>query len=145
MQRLSPVAVLACVALLIGCGASRPEATTTLQASAVIPNTRVSAVEVFFCSTLVCPANATRSQEQEVGDRLRHEPCVRKVVFISKADAWVMFKKEHPKLAAAEPPGMGNPLLPDSFKITPTKRSCVNTIAATARAAHLPGVQKVAP
>ena len=101
-------------------------------------------VQVFFCSKLVCPAAATRSQEQQVGDGLRHEPCVRKVVFISKAEAWATFKERHPKLAAASPPGTGNPL-PDSFKVTPDKRSCVAAIAAAARAAHWPGVKKIAP
>jgi cell division protein FtsX len=145
MRCLSAAAVLAGVALLAGCGSGHSAPTTTSVShhfSGV--DTSVNVVEVFFCSTLVCPANATRSQEQLVGVRLRHEPCVRKVVFISKAQAWAMFKKKHSKLAGASPPGMGNPL-PDSFKITPDKRSCVATIAATARAAHWPGVQKIAP
>lgn len=137
--------MLAGVALLAGCGSGHSTPTTTSASHHMLgTGKRVDFVEVFFCSKLVCAANATRSQEQNVGERLRHEPCVRKVVFISKAEAWAIFKKKHPKLAAASPPGMGNPL-PDSYKVTPEKRSCVATIAAAARAAHWPGVQKVAP
>ena len=142
MRCFSAAAVLAGVALLAGCGSGHSAPTTTSVSQHVSGGVSVNEVHVFFCSKLVCPANATRSQEQLVGDRLRHEPCVRKVVFISKAEAWATFKKKHPKLAAASPPGMGNPL-PDSFKVTPDKRSCVAPIAAAARAARWPGVQKV--
>lgn len=131
-------------ALLAGCGSGHSTPTTNSVSHHLFGVDSANVVEVFFCSTLVCPANATRSQEQQVGHRLREEPCVRKVVFISKAEAWATFKKEHPKLVGAQPPGMGNPL-PDSFKVTPDKRSCVATIAAAARAAHWPGVQKIAP
>jgi cell division protein FtsX len=78
-----------------------------------------------------------------VGTSLRNEPCVRQVAFISKAQAFAMLKKEHPKLLGAMPPGIGNPL-PDSYDVTPDKPSCAAAIAAAARAAHWPGVQQVA-
>jgi cell division protein FtsX len=74
--------------------------------------------------------------------RLRSEACVRKTVFISKTAALAMFKEKHPKLYAALPPGLGNPL-PDSVEAMTDRPSCAVAIAAAARAAHWPGVHHI--
>ena len=103
---------------------------------------RVYAVQVYFCTKLGCPAAATRSQERLVGKRLSREPCVRQLIFVSKGEALAMIKKEDPTLYQAMPPGVGNPL-PDSFEVMLEKPSCAPAIAASARAAHWHGVQKV--
>jgi hypothetical protein len=143
MRRLPPaLAALACTALLAGCGAGHTTPTTTSSQHSGFHLGRPYAVYVFFCSRLVCPADATRSEEHVIAEHLQQEPCVRTVVFTTKAQAWARFKKEHPKLAAAAPAGMGNPL-PDSYLVTPHNPSCATAITAAARAAHWPGVQKV--
>ena len=129
--------------LLAGCGWSRYFVQTTGPAhQAHVHPVGGSLVKVYFCSPVICAKGATRHEERLVGERLRREPCVRRVVFTSKAQALAEFRKQHPKLVAALPQGVGNPL-PDSFTVTPVKSSCASAIAAAARAAHWPGVQKV--
>lgn len=127
MRRLPfAAAVLACGALLAGCGASH------------VNHTRPYAVQVYLCSPEFCAANATPREERLVGEHLLHEPCVQGVVFTSKAEAWARVKKEDPTL----PMPSQNPL-PDSFEVTPDKLSCTAAIAASARAARWGGVQKI--
>ena len=75
-----------------------------------------------------------------VGAKLRREPCVRQVRFVSKAQALAEMKKKFPQLFNQAMPA--NPL-PDSFVVTPAKPSCGPELAAAVRAAHWPGVQHV--
>lgn len=131
------------MALLAGCGGnflftpSPPEG--PLQ---VNPALRERVVKVYFCSPVQCAKSATRREERRVGGHLRREPCVRSVVFTSKAQALARLRKLHPKLVGAMPPGVGNPL-PDSYTVSPDEPSCAAAIAGAARAAHWPGVQQV--
>lgn len=97
------------MALLAGCGAGHGNLTTTSAQHSRFQLGKAYAVNVVFCSEVDCAANATPREERLVGTRLRDEPCVRQVAFISNARALAMFKKEHPKLVAAMPPGIGNP------------------------------------
>ena len=143
MRRLVPaIPALACAALLAGCGSAHAKRATTAAQQPGFHLGHIYAVDVFFCNRLVCRADASRSQEHLVGEHLKQEPCVRTVVFTTKAQAWKKFRKKHPKLAGAMPPGTGNPL-PDSYLVNPDKPSCATAIAAAARAAHWPGVQKI--
>jgi cell division protein FtsX len=136
--------VLACVMLLAGCGWSRYFVQTTGPAhQAQVRPSHGYTVKIYFCSPVLCAKGATRHEERLVGERLRREPCVRRVVFTSKAQAFAKFRKQHPKLVGALPAGLGNPL-PDSFTVAPHKPSCAAAIVAAARTAHWPGVQQVA-
>src|SRR6476660_8400413 len=65
-------------------------------------------VHVYFNS------NATRQQENAVARRLRNEPQVKQVIFVSKAQAEAQMKKKFPHLYAVPLPG--NPL-PDSYTV----------------------------
>jgi cell division protein FtsX len=85
--------------------------------------------------------SATRAQEKADGARLRNEPCVRRVVFVSKAQALKVMKKQFPGLYQAGQPMAGTNPLPDAFTVTASKLSCVPTIARTV--AHWPGVATV--
>ena len=84
---------------------------------------------------------ATRTQERSDGDRLRGEPCVRRVVFVSKAQALKLMKKRFPGLYQAGQPTAGLNPFPDSFTVTAGKLSWVPTLGAAV--AHWPGVDKV--
>src|SRR5581483_9733506 len=58
-------------------------------------------VKVYFAST------ATPAQELQVGQKLRNDPRVKHVVFVSKAKAFALEKKQYPDLYAHVP---SNPL-----------------------------------
>jgi cell division transport system permease protein len=68
-------------------------------------------VKVYFAST------ATKVQEYEVGQRLRHDPRVKHAVFISKEKAFKAEQKKYPDLYAHVP---SNPL-PDTWSVQPNK------------------------
>jgi len=68
-------------------------------------------VKVYFAST------ATPAQELQVGQKLRNDPRVKHVVFVSKAKAFALEKKQYPDLYAHVP---SNPL-PDSWQVTMKK------------------------
>jgi cell division protein FtsX len=149
VRRLRPVgtaAALACTALLAGCGGGHFLFVPSLPEGPAQVNPALrghgAVVKVYFCTPVECAKGATRHEERLVGERLRREPCVRRIVFTSKAQAFAKFRKQHPKLVGAMPAGVGNPL-PDSFTVTPDKPSCAATIAAAARADHWPGVQQI--
>ena len=56
-------------------------------------------VHVYFCTssdlTGDCAANPTKAQEQAVGRGLRQTPHVKRVTFVSKAQAWAAEKKDN--------------------------------------------------
>jgi cell division protein FtsX len=120
---------------LAGCGSGKAAHTTTAAKAARARSTKI---QVFF------KPGATRSQEMYVEQRLRHEHCVRRVVFVSKAQALKIMKKQFPALFGAGSPlaGHKNPL-PDSFKVTASKLSCAGGVRASIAAAHWPGVSQV--
>lgn len=130
--------------MLVGCGSGHATPTTTAAKNGPfhVHLGPVFAVQVYFCSKLVCAAKATRAKERTVETRLRSEPCVRKIVFISKAEALAIIKRTNPTLYSSMPAGVGNPL-PDSVRVLTVRPSCAPALAAAARAAHWPGVQQI--
>jgi cell division protein FtsX len=121
--------------LLAGCGSSKAAHTTTATRPVRARSTRI---QVFFKNS------ATRSQETYVEQQLRREPCIRRVVFVSKAQALKIMKKQFPQLFGPGSPlaGHENPL-PDSFKVTASKPSCAGGVHARIASAHWPGVSQV--
>jgi cell division protein FtsX len=121
--------------LLAGCGSGKAAHTTT----ATRPlRARSTTIQVFF------KTGATRSQETYAGQRLRSEPCVRRVVFVSKAQALKIMKKKFPALFGVGSPlaGHRNPL-PDSFTVTASKLSCAGDVRARIATTHWPGVREI--
>ena len=91
-------------------------------------------VKVYFAQT------ATQAQEVAVGNRLRADHRVKKVVYVSKAQAEKTMKKEFPQLYNTPLPS--NPL-PDSWVVTPVKASDTPAIGRDVQAAHWAGVETV--
>src|SRR5438045_6725991 len=74
-------------------------------------------VHVYFCSQLSCGKEATRTDENKLGNLISTLPQVKSVRFISKAEAFKIMQKRSPELTKQLP---GNPL-PDAFEITPKR------------------------
>ena len=91
-------------------------------------------VKVYFAQT------ATQAQEIAVGNRLRADHRIKKIVYVSKAQAEKTMKKEFPQLYSTPLPS--NPL-PDSWVVTPVKASDTPAIGRDVQAAHWAGVETV--
>jgi cell division transport system permease protein len=91
-------------------------------------------VKVYFAQT------ATQAQEVAVGNRLRADHRVKKIVYVSKAQAEKTMKKEFPQLYSTPLPS--NPL-PDSWVVTPVKASDTPAIGRDIQASHWAGVETV--
>ena len=92
-------------------------------------------VKVYFAS------NATQQQEAFVGQSIRQDVRVKKVVFVSKAAAELKMRKQFPQLYKTPLPS--NPL-PDAWVVTPTKGEYTPLLGAKIRAANYPGVEQPA-
>jgi cell division protein FtsX len=81
---------------------------------------------------------ATHAQEKLVGAKLRRDPRVEKIVFVSKAQALKEFKKHIGNIPKnfMQP----NPL-PDAFKIAPAQRSEAGPLKTWIAHSHWPGVE----
>ena len=84
--------------------------------------------------------DATKSQEYVVGARLRNDPRVKRVIFVSKAAAQEKMRKEFPTLYQTKLPQ--NPL-PDSYTVVPFKASNTPLIGKDVRNGGWPGVHSV--
>jgi len=91
-------------------------------------------VQVFFAST------ATQKQEYAVGQKLRADPRVKKVVFVSKEQAEKTMEAKYPALYKTPLPS--NPL-PDAWVVTPTKAEYTPDIGAMVQRANWDGVDEV--
>jgi cell division transport system permease protein len=91
-------------------------------------------VKVFFAST------ATREQEAFVFKKLKADPRVKTVSFVSKADAEKKMRKQFPQLYKTPLPS--NPL-PDSYVVTPLKASETPLIGQRVKRANWAGVDDV--
>jgi cell division transport system permease protein len=84
--------------------------------------------------------DATKSQEYIVGARLRNDPRVKQVTFVSKAAAEKKMRSEFPNLYETKLPE--NPL-PDSYTVVPFKASATPLIGKDVRNNRWPGVNSV--
>jgi cell division transport system permease protein len=91
-------------------------------------------VKVFFVQT------ATPAQEQAVFLKLKADPRVKTVTFVSKAAAQKKMERQFPQLYKTPLPS--NPL-PDSWVVTPKKAADTPEIGAAVQRAHLAGVDDV--
>ena len=89
-------------------------------------------VHVYFAN------NATGAQEHFVGRKLRANPNVKNVVFVSKAEAEKQMEKEFPALYQTKLPT--NPL-PDSYVVTPVQGKLTPVLGNAVCRAQYPGVE----
>jgi cell division transport system permease protein len=101
-------------------------------------------VNVYFCTTASdrenfpwCGKDATTGEINRVGNLLSTMPEVRRVQFISRAEALRIMKRKSPELTENLP---GNPL-PASFKVIPRRGEDVFRIAQRVNTARPPGVE----
>ncbi|MFL5942940.1 MAG: cell division protein FtsX [Gaiellaceae bacterium] len=85
-------------------------------------------------------SDATKSQEYVVGAKLRSDPRVKTVNFISKAEAEAKMRKEFPSLYSTPLPS--NPL-PDSYTVVPKKAVYTPLIGKDVRGGNWPAVNSV--
>jgi len=90
-------------------------------------------VKVYFTTT------ATEAQEAYVGQQLRHLPNVRRVAFVSKAQAFKDQKKKMPELYKNV---VSNPL-PDAWIVTPTKGEYTPELGHRIKEASYPAIDEV--
>jgi cell division transport system permease protein len=91
-------------------------------------------VHVYFAT------NATKAQEGTVGARLRNDPRVKQITFVSKAEALQQMKKQFPDMFKTGLPS--NPL-PDSYVVVPVKAAYTPQIGAGIQKDGWAGVDKV--
>ena len=87
-----------------------------------------------------CAGSATQAQEYAVGQKLRSDPHVKDVVFVSKGKAYKIMEGKFPELFKTQLPS--NPF-PDSYNVTPTKGEYTPALGAAVQRAHWPGVDEV--
>jgi cell division transport system permease protein len=100
-------------------------------------------VHVYFCSSVLpqggcATTGATGAQEQVVAFKLRHDPHVKSVVFVSKAQAAVQMKTSYPDLYQG---GVSSNPLPDSWVVTPTQARYTPVLGHEICKAHYAGVE----
>jgi cell division transport system permease protein len=105
-------------------------------------------VKVYFCSSVLpeggCPqTGATVAQEQLVGQRLRSNPDVKKVVFVSRAAALKQEEKDNPTLFQGG--ALTSNPLPDAWVVTPVQANLTPQLGKQLCLSHLPGVQPCPP
>jgi cell division transport system permease protein len=91
-------------------------------------------VHVYFDS------GATQAQEHYVGARLHADGRVKRVIFVSKAQAEAKMRKEFPNLYKTPLPS--NPL-PDSYTVVPVKPNDTPAIGQSIAKSNYPGVSDV--
>ncbi len=100
-------------------------------------------VHVYFCSSVLpqggcATTGATGAQEQVVAFKLRNDPHVKSVVFVSKAQAAVQMKRSYPNLYQG---GVSSNPLPDSWVVTPTQARYTPVLGHAICKAHYAGVE----
>ena len=98
-------------------------------------------VDVYFCTNITCGNDATKAQEEKIGNLLSpsNMPAVKEVSFVSKAEALKIMEKKSPELTEGLP---SNPL-PDAFKVIPKRAEDIKTIANAIPTGPGTGVEKV--
>jgi cell division transport system permease protein len=83
--------------------------------------------------------NATHAQENAVEVKLRNDPRVKQVIFVSKAEAEAQMKKKFPNLYTGT--NLPSNPLPDAYTVIPLKASYTPLIGKSVRRAHWSGVE----
>jgi cell division transport system permease protein len=96
-------------------------------------------VHVYFCTELSCGQNATKAEEEKIGNVLSQLPEVDHVTFVSKEKALQIMRKQNPELTNGLP---SNPL-PDSWEVIPKHGEDVEAIAAKVPTGPGTGIEKV--
>jgi cell division transport system permease protein len=96
-------------------------------------------VHVYFCTELKCGNDATKAQEERVGNYLGNLPEVRTVSFVSKSEALKLMQKKNPELTN----GLTSNPLPDSWEVIPKRGEDVERIAAKVPTGPGSGIEKV--
>jgi cell division transport system permease protein len=103
-------------------------------------------VHVYFCSSVLpeggCKKGATPAQEELVAAKLRNDPHVKSVTFVSKEQAAAKMRKAYPYMY--NDALTSNPL-PDSWTVTPTQGKFTPVLGKQICAAQYPGVQPCPP
>ena len=92
-------------------------------------------VYVYFSTT------ATQAQEKSVADRLRSDPRVKQIVFVSKAEALAQMQKLYPDLTRKDLL-VSNPE-PDAYTVVPVHPSDTPALGKSIQNAHLGNVDRV--
>ena len=97
-------------------------------------------VKVYFCTESTCKAPVTEKQINGVRLKLRSDPLVKDVEFVSKAEALERMRKLQPEIVENLP---GNPL-PDAFEVSAHDGADVKQISLNLATPALPaGVEKI--
>jgi cell division transport system permease protein len=97
-------------------------------------------VKVFFCTESTCEKPVTERQINAVRVKLRNDPLVRDVTFVSKGEALERMRRLQPEIVENLP---GNPL-PDAFEVSAHDGADVKQISTNLATPALPaGVEKV--
>jgi cell division transport system permease protein len=96
-------------------------------------------VHVYFCTELKCGNDATKAQEERVGNYLGGLPEVRSITFVSKSEALKIMQKKNPELTT----GLTSNPLPDSWDVIPKRGEDVERIAAKVPTGPGSGIEKV--
>ena len=99
-------------------------------------------VHVYFCSPVLpeggCTKGATPAQERAVAFKLRSDPHVKSVTFVSKTQAAKQMQKQYPSLYTG---GVTANPLPDSWTVTPTQAKYTPIIGHEVCRANYAGVE----
>ena len=97
-------------------------------------------VKVYFCTESTCAKSATEQQINAVRIKLKSDPLVKDVVWVSKAEALERMRKLQPEIVENLP---GNPL-PDAFEVKAHDGADVKAISRNLKAPTLPaGIEKI--
>jgi cell division transport system permease protein len=98
-------------------------------------------VNVYFCTQLRCGSEASNAEINTAHDALVAMPQVKRVDFVSKAEALAIERKKHPAMVNQLP---YNPF-PNAFKVYPKQAEQIDAISRQLGAANLKGVESVCP
>ena len=98
-------------------------------------------VNVYFCTELRCGSEASSADVNRVHNTLIAMPQVKRVDFVSKAQALAIERKKHPQMVNQLP---YNPF-PNAFKVYPKQAEQIDAISRQLGASNLKGVESICP
>jgi cell division transport system permease protein len=98
-------------------------------------------VNVYFCTQLRCPSEASNAQINNVHNALINMPQVKSVRFVSKQQALAQERKKRPAMVNSLP---YNPF-PNAFKVYPKRAEQIDTISRQLDDSNLEGIESICP